>query len=245
MAWSTREVAQLAGTTLRAVRHYHEVGLLDEPERAANGYKRYGVAHLVRILRIKRLTALGFSLSRIADMGEAEEHSPEALDALDEELAATIERLQRVRAEIAVLRRNGAPTDLPPELATVAEDAELDSPGRALLTVMAQVVSPSTINAYTNLLRTEPSGPETAEFDALPADADESTRQELALRLVAYGRELRARHPELREPLASEPSGPHDAARTIDVAINELYNAAQRDVLLRVRRLRADTDEPG
>jgi hypothetical protein len=31
MAWSTRELAELAGTTLRAVRHYHEVGLLAEP----------------------------------------------------------------------------------------------------------------------------------------------------------------------------------------------------------------------
>jgi AraC-like DNA-binding protein len=56
MAWSTREIAELAGTSLRAVRHYHEVGLLAEPERRANGYKQYGVAHLIRVLRIKRLT---------------------------------------------------------------------------------------------------------------------------------------------------------------------------------------------
>jgi hypothetical protein len=54
VAWSTREIAELAGTTVRAVRHYHEVGLLDEPKRRANGYKQYGVAHLIRLLRIKR-----------------------------------------------------------------------------------------------------------------------------------------------------------------------------------------------
>ncbi|MBB4789625.1 MerR family transcriptional regulator [Streptomyces nodosus] len=47
MGWSTREVAQLAGTTLRAVRHYHEVGLLDLPERQPNGYKKYRTEHLV------------------------------------------------------------------------------------------------------------------------------------------------------------------------------------------------------
>src|ERR687892_734354 len=47
MAWSTREIAELAGTSLRAVRHYHEVGLLEEPARRANGYKQYGVAHLI------------------------------------------------------------------------------------------------------------------------------------------------------------------------------------------------------
>jgi DNA-binding transcriptional MerR regulator len=37
VAWSTRQVAELAGTTVKAVRHYHKVGLLNEPERGANG----------------------------------------------------------------------------------------------------------------------------------------------------------------------------------------------------------------
>ncbi|MGY0020961.1 MerR family DNA-binding transcriptional regulator [Streptomyces sp. YJ-C3] len=40
MAWSTREIAELADVSLRAVRHYHEVGLLSEPERRSNGYKQ-------------------------------------------------------------------------------------------------------------------------------------------------------------------------------------------------------------
>ncbi|MGH9061940.1 MAG: MerR family transcriptional regulator, partial [Acidimicrobiales bacterium] len=64
MAWSTRQLAELAGTSLRTVRHYHDVGLLAEPERRATGYKRYGVAHLVRLLRIKPLTDIGFSLAQ-------------------------------------------------------------------------------------------------------------------------------------------------------------------------------------
>jgi DNA-binding transcriptional MerR regulator len=59
VAWSTREIAELADTTVRAVRLDHEVGLLDEPERRTNGYKQYGVAHLIRLLRIKRLTDRG------------------------------------------------------------------------------------------------------------------------------------------------------------------------------------------
>jgi DNA-binding transcriptional MerR regulator len=50
VAWSTRELADLAGTTVRAVRHYHDVGLLEEPRRCSNGYKQYGVAHLIRTL---------------------------------------------------------------------------------------------------------------------------------------------------------------------------------------------------
>ncbi|MBX0301124.1 MerR family DNA-binding transcriptional regulator [Cryobacterium sp. 1639] len=69
MAWSTRELAELAGTTLKAVRHYHQIGLLDEPGRTSNGYKQYQVAHLVRLLQITRLANLGVPLAQIAQMG--------------------------------------------------------------------------------------------------------------------------------------------------------------------------------
>ena len=128
VAWSTREVAELAGTSLRAVRHYHEVGLLEEPERRANGYKQYGVAHLVRLLRIKRLTELGFSLPQIAAMGDADDHPEEALRTLDAELAATIERLQRVRVELGHILQRGPPTDLPPEFAPAAAQRRCPPP---------------------------------------------------------------------------------------------------------------------
>jgi DNA-binding transcriptional MerR regulator len=83
--WSTSRLADLAGTTLRTVRHHHEVGLLAEPERRANGYKRYGVAHLERVPRIKRLTGLGLSLEQIADLGDEDEHPRAALRQLDAE----------------------------------------------------------------------------------------------------------------------------------------------------------------
>ncbi len=94
MAWSTREIAELAGTSLRAVRHYDEIGLLDEPERRINGYKQYGVAHLMRIRRIRRLNDLGFSLAQIAAMGDVEEHPAQALRILAAELVFIINRLQ-------------------------------------------------------------------------------------------------------------------------------------------------------
>jgi DNA-binding transcriptional MerR regulator len=87
---------------LAAVRHYHEVGLLPEPERRSNGYKQYGVAHLVRLLRITRLVDLGFSLARIAELGEDDHHPTDALRTADAELGATIERLQRARVELGL-----------------------------------------------------------------------------------------------------------------------------------------------
>jgi DNA-binding transcriptional MerR regulator len=140
VAWSTREIAELAGTSLRAVRHYHEVGLLDEPERRANGYKQYGVAHLARVLRIKRLTDLGFSLPQISAMGDTDGHPEQALRILDAELAASIERLQQVRVDLGSILRQAVPTDLPPEIAPAAAGAELSDTERSVVDVLTRVL---------------------------------------------------------------------------------------------------------
>lgn len=184
MAWSTREIAELAGTSLRAVRHYHQVGLLAEPERLSNGYKQYGVAHLVRLVRIKRLVDLGFSLPQIADMGDTDDHPEKALRALDVELAATIERMQRARTELRLILERSAPTDLPPGLVPPDAVAGLSDADRSMVVVLTRVLGPQGIRAYAELLRNVPAEPAVAIFDALPADADSAIRRDLAERLV-------------------------------------------------------------
>jgi DNA-binding transcriptional MerR regulator len=240
VAWSTRQLAELAGTTLRAVRHYHEVGLLPEPERRSNGYKQYGVAHLVRLLRITRLTGLGFSLPQIAEMGDADEHPGEALRALDAELAATIERLTRARAELGVILRQAAPTDLPPEIAPATAHAALTAADRSLVVVLTRVLGPSGLDAYREMLQDTDPDPTVGGFDDLPEDADEQTRADLADRMVPFVRGLHARYPRLRDIGADAPGGADFAMRTMGVALRELYNTAQLDVLRRVHdRLQA------
>ncbi|EED6225780.1 MerR family DNA-binding transcriptional regulator, partial [Salmonella enterica subsp. enterica serovar Haifa] len=47
----SNELARLAGVTVRALRHYHQVGILAEPERRSNGYREYDVHDLIRVLR--------------------------------------------------------------------------------------------------------------------------------------------------------------------------------------------------
>jgi DNA-binding transcriptional MerR regulator len=237
VAWSTRQLAELAGTSLRAVRHYHDVGLLPEPERRANGYKQYGVAHLVRLLRIKRLVDLGFSLPQIAGMGEADEHPEEALRTLDAELAATIERLQRARLELSVLLKKSAPTDLPPELAPAAARAKLSDADRSLMVVLSRVVGPTALESYADMLNAYEPGDAGPEFDDLPADADEGTRQDLAERLAPRAREMRAAHPGIRDTTVAVPGGPPAAARAVGTALRELYNPAQIDVIVRLERI--------
>ncbi|MDR5700256.1 MerR family transcriptional regulator [Agromyces aerolatus] len=112
------ELARLAGVTVRALRHYHQVGVLAEPERRSNGYREYDVQDLIRVLRIKRLASVGIPLERMPDLlDDSGEDAGELLDELDAELAGQIDRLSRQRELIARLRDHDAAPDVPPELA--------------------------------------------------------------------------------------------------------------------------------
>jgi DNA-binding transcriptional MerR regulator len=236
VAWSTSQLADLAGTTLRTIRHYHDVGLLAEPERRANGYKSYGVPHLVRVLRIKRLTDLGLSLTQIAELGDGDEHPREALRELDAELGAQIERLQQMRAELALVLHRETPTDLPPHVAALIEDANLSPQDRSFTVVLAQLLSPETLAKYAETLKDYSRDPAVVAFDALPEDADEETRQRVAdgMRAMPYMAQMRAAFPDPAGLWGDAPRGVEHARRTVVKVMVELYNKAQLDVLVRM-----------
>ncbi|MFC3996088.1 MerR family transcriptional regulator [Nocardiopsis sediminis] len=236
MAWSTRELAELAGTSLRAVRHYHEVGLLEEPERRANGYKCYGVTHLVRLMRIKRLSELGFSLAQIAEMDDTGARPDQALRTLDAELAETVRRLQRVRTELALVARRSGFTELPPEVAMAATEVGLSGAARSLAAVWTRLLGPRALESYIELLRHYKAEPADAEFTDLPADADEATRSELAERLLPISRDVLTAHPELHDPANMVSRNPKFTTETIRSALGDLFNPAQLDVLRRIER---------
>ncbi|MCR3754529.1 MerR family transcriptional regulator [Lentzea californiensis] len=247
MSWSTREIAELAGTSLRAVRHYHHVGLLPEPGRRPNGYKQYGVAHFIRLVRVKRLVDLGFSLSQIAEMGEDDHHPAEALRALDAELAETIQRLQRARVELALILRQHVPIALPADLAPAIGATDLSEADRSLAVVMSRVLGPQHLEAYAEILRSDPPADQTdGQFDSLPADADDATRQSLAERMIPNIRELLAEHPAMTAPDDEAPRGARFVTAIAAAAVQELYNPAQVDVLRRVQALmRKDREGQG
>jgi len=230
MFWSTRELAELAGTTLKTIRYYHRIGLLDEPERGTNGYKRYRVKHLIRVLRIRRLVDLGVPLSDIPAMEESDEHAEKTLRALDAELKASIERQQRMREELALILERRSLVDLPPGFdGNVAEMPEVE---RSLMMIFSRVFDPATMTTLREL-HAAPRPPVQAEFDALPADADEVTRQRLAEELAPVARRQYEEQPSLKDATTWE-------ALTKPVVLHglvELYNPAQLDVLQRVNAL--------
>jgi DNA-binding transcriptional MerR regulator len=98
------QLAGYVGVTVRAVRHYHQRGLLPEPERDASGYRRYGAQAVVDLIRIKTLADAGVPLARIADLLAAgpEEFSL-ATAQIDAALAARITDLERQRQRVAEL----------------------------------------------------------------------------------------------------------------------------------------------
>lgn len=124
------ELADLAGMTVRAVRHYHRKGVLPEPARRSNGYREYDVEHLVTLLRLGHLTRSGLSLAQagevIADTGAAAE---DVLDEVDEALRRRIAALTAQRDRLAEARAGhhlGLPR-LAAALVTKPEDIPLST----------------------------------------------------------------------------------------------------------------------
>ncbi|MET8424757.1 MerR family transcriptional regulator [Nocardia sp. NPDC004860] len=97
-------LAAYAGVTVRAVRHYHRIGLLPEPERDHSGYRTYDAAAVVRLIRIHTLAASGVPLARVQELLDADpEEFAEGVRAIDKELRAEIRRLQETRQRLAKL----------------------------------------------------------------------------------------------------------------------------------------------
>lgn len=97
------EVAQLLGTTPKAIRHYEKLGLIDEPERSQSGYRLYTANDLLRLNRIKKLQNLGLSLQRIRNLlgdGSSGLQFEGVLQALLGEVESQIEHLERRRDEL-------------------------------------------------------------------------------------------------------------------------------------------------
>lgn len=98
------QLASYAGVTVRAVRHYHQVRLLPEPERDHSGYRIYGADDVIRLIKIRILADAGVPLSRVPELLEAEpDEFAQAVQQIDKRLRADIRRIQRHRQDIAKL----------------------------------------------------------------------------------------------------------------------------------------------
>ncbi|MGW0909507.1 MerR family transcriptional regulator [Streptomyces sp. NPDC002853] len=114
------DAAAFVGTTPRAIRHYHEIGLLPEPVRGGDDRRRYGYEDMIRLLWIRKMADAGIALDGIraafADPASAEADSGDSianiLERLEETLVAQETELRRQRAAVQRMRTEGSRTGL-------------------------------------------------------------------------------------------------------------------------------------
>jgi DNA-binding transcriptional MerR regulator len=98
------QLAACAGVTVRAVRHYHKIGLLAEPKRDRSGYRTYDAAAVVRLIRIHTLAAAGVPLARVQKLLDADpEEFTDSVKEIDKDIRAEIRRLRDTRKRLARL----------------------------------------------------------------------------------------------------------------------------------------------
>ncbi|MFC5719968.1 MerR family transcriptional regulator [Streptomyces gamaensis] len=250
------ELAALAGVSARAVRHYHQLGLLPEPARLANGYRSYGLRDAVALTRIRRLTELGLGLEEVREVlaGDTGRPLADVLAELDADLARQERLIRERRARLAVLLRRAREGTLPAEgpvsgeLAAVFGEMARTArrlPGpepstavweREVLTLLESTARPEDRERMLRLLRTNASAPEAmrrayeayALMDALAEAAPDDPRVAETARALAG-----CVQPEIAAELARDAAGtpPQAADSALLAALYKDLAPAQAEAL--------------
>jgi len=108
------ELADRAEMSLRTIRHYDEVGLLTPSGRSDGGFRLYTDADFSRLMVIRRMKPLGFSLDEMAELlrvvdalsaagAEGEGGgAPDTRARLDAFIADAVERRARLERQLAM-----------------------------------------------------------------------------------------------------------------------------------------------
>lgn len=109
------DAATFVGITPRAIRHYHQLGLLPEPERSNDNRRRYGYEEMIRLLWIRKMADAGIALVDIRDAfahsapGDTDSNHDVAgvLERLEETLITQEAEVQRQRTAVRRMRSQG------------------------------------------------------------------------------------------------------------------------------------------
>jgi DNA-binding transcriptional MerR regulator len=105
MSFTVGQLAKLTGLTVRALHHYHAIGLLVPSHRSDSGYRLYTQTDIVRLYHIQALQRLGLSLNEIdAALAKRGASLPEIVAQQIEELSDRIEHATALRARLMRLR---------------------------------------------------------------------------------------------------------------------------------------------
>jgi DNA-binding transcriptional MerR regulator len=107
--------AAFVGTTPRAIRHYHQIGVLPEPERGSDDRRRYGYDEMIRLLWVRRMADAGVALDDIRDAfadsddnADSDSDVARILERLEGSLVARQAELEQQRAAVQRMRARGS-----------------------------------------------------------------------------------------------------------------------------------------
>ena len=103
------ELAERTGLSLRTIRHYDDVGLLPATARTDGGFRVYSEDDFERLMVIKQMKPLGFSLEEMAEILEL--FSQQDTGAAGNRQAKLAAYLEKAVAERAKMARNLAQAD--------------------------------------------------------------------------------------------------------------------------------------
>jgi DNA-binding transcriptional MerR regulator len=203
MEFSSKQIADLVGVTVRTLRHYHQIGLLPEPERTSGGYRIYTADHVLQLLRIKRLTGLGLTLDQVSQvLGDpASPAAEKTLADLDQALADAISEMRAQRRTIAAMRQAEAAVDVLPEFAhhiaklrALGADAKAIAADKMLIEIIAGLGTGEDVEKLQDLLNavlTDPQAQHFAELDTQLQQVDDGTaKEEVAQLALDWGQAL-------------------------------------------------------
>lgn len=185
------QVAGFAGVTTKTVRHYHRLGLVDEPRRDASGYRRYTSTDLLRLVQVRALAETGVPLAEIGDLLDADpERFAAALADVERRLTDRIGELVARRDTLHRLA-DGDRALLPDRACAVLDRfAELGFPPDFVASqreglVLARALSPEFFDGFVTQLEHRLDDPEYVELQkrgwaALSWDPDDPRLDELA-----------------------------------------------------------------
>ena len=112
------ELGEAAGVSTKTIRYYESIGLIEEPERTASGYRDYDERAVERLRFVRDAQATGLTLAEIASVlelkGSGERscaHTTALIEAHLAAIDAQIEQLAAARAELASMAERARALD--------------------------------------------------------------------------------------------------------------------------------------
>ncbi|MER7708977.1 MerR family transcriptional regulator [Streptomyces werraensis] len=91
------EVAARTELSLRTIRHYEETGLVTPSARSQGGFRLYTETDVARLMVIRRMKPLGFTLEQMRDLLDATDRLDAATGLDADERDALLERVRTYR----------------------------------------------------------------------------------------------------------------------------------------------------